>query len=137
MCNTCSNCTGSCYNYTQANTVTGGCARIGWNQRICRDGCGNIWVRQNCSSCCNSCGCCAQNNGAASGNANGTTGNGYGCFTVCGRLYQGTAAQNARTAQTCAQNVDLYYARQYGGYSCGGCCGRGLATNFTVTDATE
>lgn len=136
MCNTCSYYTGGCYNNTQANTITGGCTQTCGFQRMCRDYCGNIWVRQNCSSCCNSCGCCSQNNDATSGNANGTTGNGYGCFTICGRLYQGTA-QNTRTTQTCGQNVDLYYARQYGGCAYGGCCGGGYATNFTVTDATQ
>lgn len=140
MCNTCSNYTGGCYNYTQANTCTGGCSNGGWNQRICRDGCGNIWVRQNTVPCCQHCNHCGQNGcgngGNGSGIANGTNGNGYGCFTVCGRLFQGVATQNARTTQTCT-GTDLYYARQYGGYSCGGCCGRGFTTDFTVTDAMQ
>ena len=141
MCNTCSNYTGCCNNYTQTNTGSSGCARLGWNQRICRDSCGNIWVRQNASSCCQCCnrcsrnGCC--NNGNATDTANGTTGNGYGCFTVCGRLYQGTTAQTTSATQTCTGNGDWYYARQYGGNSCGGCCGRRFGTDFTVTDAMQ
>ena len=145
MCNTCSNYSGGCYNYTQANTTAGCYARTGcgYNQRICRDCCGNIWVRQNVSPCCHCCNQCSQNgccnNGNTSGNANGTTGNGYGCVTVCGRLYQGATAQTMPATQNCTGNVDWYYARQYGGYPYGSsyCCGRGLTTATTVTDAMQ
>ena len=141
MCNTCSNYTGGCYNYAQANTATGYGTGCGFNQRICRDCCGNIWVRQNVSICCNRC-ChhCSCGNNGTSGNTNGNGGNGnsYGCFTICGRIFNGTT-QNAAATQNVTTCSDGYYARQYGQYPYGrsyGCCGgfTGYTGVTTVTD---
>ena len=140
MCNTCSNYTSGCYNYAQANTTTGRSLGCGCNQRICRDCCGNIWVRQNVSSCCQQCShCCSCQNNGTSGNANGN-GNSYGCFTICGRIFNGATTQNTTATQNGFTCSDRYYARQYGLYPYGGgygCCGSGLAGAINTTTVME
>lgn len=134
MCNTCTNCASSFFNNARANTTASCCGLgCGSNQRICRDGCGNIWVRQNSSSCCNRCcQCCSCGDNGTSSNANGNGGNGntYGCFTICGRIFNGATTQNIAATQNGTTYSDGYYARQYGLYPYGrnhGCCG-----SFTV-----
>lgn len=140
MCNTCANCTNGS-NFSLTNSNTSSCSFCGCNQRICRDGCGNIWVRQNSSRCgngccrCNSCGngccgncsCCNNGTNVASTTNGGNDGNNYGCVTICGRIFNGATTQTAST-QNGAAYSDYYYARQYGLYpynrsSC--CCGNG------------
>ena len=115
-----------CYN--TANT-TEGC--LGYGQRICRDCCGNIWVRRNTCGCTPRClyqnatpipenTCCGTNGG--NGCTNGGNGGQFGCFTVCGRVFNNPVTQQTGTTT----NFDLYYARQYGLYPYGGttgCCG--------------
>ena len=93
-----------------------GCGLLSWlfsnntasAQSVCRDcnGCLRITNRSNgCGSCSHSCGCGCVNGTATANNGNG---NGlYGCYTVCGRLGNGSAV-------TTANDEDGYYARQYG-----------------------
>lgn len=144
MCNTCTNYTNGCYNYTQANTTGNNCG-CGCNQRICRDCCGNIWVRQNVSRgnrCCSQgCGCntCGTGGNTAENGGGGVNGVNYGCFTICGRIFNGAATQTATNTQNRANCADGYYARQYGYYPYGRsgcCCGSGL-TNFVTTTTID
>ena len=111
-----------CYNTT---ATTGGC--FGYGQRICRDCCGNIWVRRNtCHTCCQQ--NCCQNGGTGTTdtNTNCNGGYNYACLTVCGRVFQNTVRQTGDTT-----GFDGYYARQYGLYPYGGrtCCGGNTFTN--------
>ena len=138
-----SNCCGSTVNTANtANTAqtTGACSCGCWNggwQRVCRDGCGNLIVRNvnTCNTCgcgCgNSCGCChhtcCNSNGNGTGNNGNTAGNGntngnangvFRCVTFCGygvgqtNATQTNASQiNNRFGCNCAA---AYYARQYG-----------------------
>lgn len=138
MCNTChTNYNGGCYGVTtQATANTSNC--FGCGQRICRDCCGNVWVRRNtcgCAQTCHSC-CqqnCCQNGGSASGNNGGNGGGNYGCFTICGRIFNTAQTNtNATTQSTQTMGCDSYYARQYGLYPYGGrsyCCGSGVMDN--------
>ncbi len=136
MCNTCntgytnaysSRCNGGqncgCQNCARQNCGCNscGCWLLDWlfsnntasTQSVCRDcnGCLRIVNRSN------GCGCANATATANNGNANGF----YGCYTVCGRIGNGSAVTSA--------NVDdSYYARQYGltreSGSCGSCnCG--------------
>lgn len=71
----CSSCSGCCnnslFNLLSGNSCGCGCSNGStWGQRTCRDGCGNIWVRQG-----NSCG---WNNGCGCNNSCGCN-NGCGC----------------------------------------------------------
>lgn len=113
------------------NTYGNGRNLCGYNQRMCRDACGNILTRNVdacrcqaqccCCPCYHHCGCGNNggNGGTAGNNGNGTTGgNGiFRCVTFCG---YGTGFGNG-TTQTTGVNgtprascVDNYYARQYG-----------------------
>lgn len=138
MCNMCTNSTSGCCNNcaqtfaaTNTNCCFGGCG-----QRRCRDACGNIWVRQNNSRCCNrNCNCCCNrcchcwdnffNDFAELTNGNG---NGCGC-TACGRCCNGATTRNTFSG---FNDNDWYYARQYGLFPGGGrsfCCGSGFVRN--------
>lgn len=118
MCN--SGYTASCNStLTQANVLNCNSC-LGYGQRICRDCCGNVWVRRttNCG-CCQNTPCCQQNTCSND--------NGFGFFTVFGRIVSGygtngTTATNGTANGTNTTNYDNYYARQYG-YSRCGCCG--------------
>ncbi len=95
------------------------------SQRICRDCCGNIWVRQttNCNCGCNNgCGCGNNGNGSTSSNNGNGNGQGFACVTFCGN----SSNSSGQTTTSTAYNYDEYYARQYGlnGYG-GGCAARG------------
>jgi hypothetical protein len=116
-------------NYTQNGgyntTTTGGC--FGFGQRVCRDCCGNVWVRRNvCNPCCQQTGCHNVGTGTTDTTNNGNGGT-FGCFTICGRVFQNTVRQTPVTTE-----FDGYYARQYGLYPYGGrgCgCGGNAFTN--------
>ena len=127
-------CGGGMTSYQSTNGGIG-CSCGCWNgcwQRVCRDGCGNLLVRNvnngytnNTCGCCHyTCGCGTGNGAAVGNNGNtGTNGNGvFRCMTICG--YGNGTAQN-RSGCNCALS---YYARQYG-LTCddGGDC----AYNFT------
>ena len=139
MCNMCTNFTSGCGNNTALTTAatgtTSGCF-CGCGQRVCRDACGNVWVRQNTSRCLRRCcnRCCnswdndtdTTNNGTA---GNSDNGNGYACITVCGRVFNGATVQNTSAY---SNNTDWYYARQYGLYPYGRrsfCCGSGFRSS--------
>ena len=101
-----------CANYTRANTFSNGCG----SQYMCRDGCGNVWVRTamqcGCSGCYNNCwnSCCHNgcNNGCGGGvnqNTNGTAtgnnGNGhFSCVTFCGDTLNGLLQTNNTATST-------------------------------------
>ena len=106
--------------YTQVNT--NGCGYNGnvWTiERICRDCNGGLWVRVGYTCPYQpTCGCLCGNGTTQNTTDNGTTGTGFGCVTLCGRV------GNVGTTTTTATGGDAYYARQYG--LCGGtrtCCG--------------
>ena len=90
-----------CANYTRANTISNGCG----SQYMCRDCCGNVWVRTmncGCSGCCNSCchngcnnGCGGGVNENTNGSATGNNGNGhFACVTFCGNTLNGLMQTN-------------------------------------------
>lgn len=108
------------------NTYGNGRNLCGYNQRMCRDACGNVLTRNTggfgCQYCCcpchHHCGCGGGNNGGgtAGNNGNGTTGgNGiFRCITFCG---YGTGFGNGTTQTTgngTGNMATAYYARQYG-----------------------
>ena len=144
MCNICNmggNRSGGCAStfQTTGNNCSCGC----WNgtyQRICRDGCGNLIVRNTtgCNSCGCGCGCChhscccnhacccnpcgntGNDNSTAGNNGNtGTNTNGvFRCVTFCG---YGVGQANANQSNASQTNTPFgcncaaaYYARQYG-----------------------
>ena len=105
--------------FTQANVLNGNSC-LGYNQRMCRDCCGNVWVRR-----ANYCGCCQQHTPCCQENTD-TSNCGFGFFTVFGRIIGGNVANT--TNGTATTNGDAYYARQYYGAPRCGCCG-GTANN--------
>ncbi len=124
MCNTWANYTNGCYNVnTQTlvgNTHVQARCGCGDEQRMCRDTCGNIWVRRNLG--CGECGC-------RGGNILQTTNTchargGYLCLPlgVAAGLWTGVQAP-----QETQPTNDIYYARQYGLIPFGSrtCCGGG------------
>ena len=112
MCN--SGYTNSCNSaLTQANVLSGN-SSFGCGQRICRDCNGNVWVRRTTNCGCCQCTPCCQNNGSND--------NGFGFFTIFGRIVSGNGSNGSNGTSTA--NSDSYYARQYG-YSRCGCCGSG------------
>lgn len=108
-----------------ANGGSCGCSCGCWNgcwQRVCRDACGNLIVRNtnHCNACSCGCGCCNQSCGSSTGNGSTAGNNGSGnangvfrCVTYCG---YGNGAANNRSAYNCGS---AYYAQQYG-LSCDG-----------------
>ncbi len=143
MCNTCNvNYTGGCYNTAQTSSCCGnncgcgchhGCG-LSWlwgcgAQRVCRDSCGNLRVR-NAGSCCNTC------------NSDSTCGSCNSCNTCnpCKAYSTYACNQTAQATQTNATScADAYYARQYALYPYGrvsGCCGSGFSTVNTVDAST-
>ncbi len=101
---------------TQANALSGNSC-FGYGQRICRDCCGNVWVRSSTG-----CGCCQQQSSCCQQNTDTSNcGCGCGLFTVFGRIVSGNVATT--TSGTTTSNGDNYYARQYYGASRYGCCG--------------
>lgn len=109
MCN--SGYTTSCNSTVTPANVLGANNCLGYGQRTCRDCCGNVWVRRT-----NPCGC-----GSVQQTCNSN--NGFGFFTVFGRIIGGNVANT--TNGTATTNYDAYYARQYGYTNGCGCCGSG------------
>ena len=127
---------------TGVNNRSGGCSCGCWNggwQRVCRDACGNLMVRNANSGCGCQCNCCHHQCGCNTGNGtvgnNGTTGSNGGtgtnngvfcCVTFCGYGNDyGTTTVQPRSGCRCGSS---YYARQYGLT----CDGNGECTyNFT------
>ena len=105
------------------NGCSCGCWNGGW-QRVCRDACGNIVVRnvncccnQNASCGCGNCGCSGNGNASSSTGSNqncnqncNQNGNGFfRCVTFCG---YGNNSVQTRSNSGCGWAS--YYARQYG-----------------------
>ena len=126
MCNVFNTCVNNRCGYaaTIAQATGSTCSCGCWNgcwQRVCRDGCGNLIVRNvnQCNTC--GCGCCNNSCGGSNNNdtATGNTGNGttntngvFRCVTFCG-YGNGNVNGNARNRSGC-NCASAYYARQYG-----------------------
>ena len=119
MCNTWANYTNGCYNANTQTTVGNPCiqARCGCGneQRMCRDACGNIWVRRNLG--CGGCGC-QGGNVLQTTNAYNTRG-GYLCLPMGVATWGVNGVQTTQEPQGVQPINDIYYARQYGLYPCG------------------
>lgn len=122
MCNTCN-----------TSYFSGGCYS---QQKMCRDCCGNVWIRlPHCGCGHNSCcGGGAIGGGIGGGIVGGTvggtssTGN-FQCVTFCGND-NGLIGTNALSSNGYA---DEYYARQYGLYGYSGRCGCCSTSTTTTT----
>ena len=124
MCNVYNTCGCNLCGYATSSAQSAGNGSCGcWNgcwQRVCRDACGNLIVRNASSGCANFCGCscgcgCGAGNTAGNstttGNNGNTVSNGNGvfrCVTYCG---YGNTAVRGRSGCNCASQ---YYAQQYG-----------------------
>ena len=88
------------------------CACCGATQYICRDACGNIRVNQcGCNTTQSTSNDCGRTESTTTNNTNGC-GNGFGFFTVYGRIVNPCAYT---TGTTNTENGYGYCARQYGG----------------------
>ena len=106
--------TGLTFNTTNGGTTQGyEWYNFGRNPQICRDACGNVWIRrgQNCGCCHHGCqdGCgCGGGNNTTPNDTNGATGgNGFACITYCGAT--GTVGTTGTTGTTFGGNDDTGY----------------------------